>query len=172
MTAADRRSWRALGSPPFGKDFPIENKVVLGFVSQKSVFFPKLPAARVVTSEQLVREGLGPCPQDSDRTPVLMFTMFTCSLLVAFAGLSLRLSGAAEAPCPLPQNPALDVLRTRHRLHHSCRGRCSPLSASFRSSIIAVGVIIRVDLCCFRERSSLSPVTRNSAWLASASASR
>jgi hypothetical protein len=29
-----------------------------------------------------------------------------------------------------------------------------------------------VDLWCFRKRSSLSPVTRNSAWLASASASR
>jgi hypothetical protein len=47
-----------------------------------------------------------------------------------------------------------------------------PLSAFFRISIMAAGVIIRVDLCCFRERSSLSPVTRNSAWLASASASR
>src|ERR1035438_6302259 len=37
---------------------------------------------------------------------------------------------------------------------------------------MAAGVIILVDLCCFRERSSLSPVTRKSAWLASASASR
>ena len=50
--------------------------------------------------------------------------------------------------------------------------RCPPLAASCRSSTIAAGVIIRVDWCCFRERSCLSPVTRNSAWLASASASR
>src|ERR1039457_650632 len=41
-----------------------------------------------------------------------------------------------------------------------------------RSTSIAAGVTIRVDLWCFRERSSLSPVTRNSASPASASASR
>ena len=47
-----------------------------------------------------------------------------------------------------------------------------PALSFFRISIMAAGVIIRVDLCCLRERSSSSPVTRNSAWLASASVSR
>ena len=56
----------------------------------------------------------------------------------------------------------LDVLDTLVRLWFPVSGmrtlaitslafRCYPLSASFRSSIIAAGVIIRVDLCCFRE---------------------
>jgi len=51
---------------------------------------------------------------------------------------------------------------------HSSRS----FSAPFSSPIIAAGEIIRVDLCRFRDRSSLSPVTKNSAPLASASARR
>ena len=41
--------------------------------------------------------------------------------------------------------------------------RYLPLSAFFRISSMAAGVIIRVDLCCSKQRSPLSPVTRNSA---------
>jgi len=41
--------------------------------------------------------------------------------------------------------------------------RYLPLSAFFRISIMAAGVIIRMDLCCSKLRSPLSPVTRNSA---------
>ena len=48
-----------------------------------------------------------------------------------------------------------------------------PLSASFEElPIMAAGVIIRVDLCRCRARSCLSPVTRNPAGPASASASK
>ena len=41
--------------------------------------------------------------------------------------------------------------------------RYLPLSAFFRISSMAAGVIIRVDLCRSKQRSPLSPVTRNSA---------
>ena len=47
-----------------------------------------------------------------------------------------------------------------------------PLSASLSISIMAAGATILVSLWRLTETSSLSPVTRNSAWLVSARASR
>ncbi len=114
MTATDRRSPRAF--PHLGKTHLLKTKGGLGSFRKKSLFLPKLQGARVATSEPSSGRDSAVSPRFRPN-PILMFTMFTCSLHLAFVG--------SVCACPVP--PKVFV----HRLHSLTFGTHALIKSGF-----------------------------------------